>query len=240
MGGASLAHPTGFCGAGRSVFFLLSATWRGVSWWVALLASPSPFLNLLVVIRAVRAGVGGWGGQRFLAPVLALLLFKRLGQIERAFERFAVRFQAGKLWLVPMRAKGAAAVTRDCDGARPGASPRIWPGRFGWLVRAAAHHAAVYGGQLRVILEQPDMVALLRASPQAGRILRPLCRMLAVETSLLRPRLEGEAAEDFPVETEPVVKVRVRRARVPIDFGRIPLPRGVLSAARRQGFGKGG
>jgi len=59
-----------------------------------------------------------------------------------------------------------------------------------------------------------------------------VCRMLAIETSLLRPGV---------VEPEPVVRVRkprVRKPRVPIGWGRIPLPRGVLSAARRQGFGR--
>ena len=191
---------------------------------MALLASPSPFLNLLVVIRAVRAGVGGWAGFGWLSPVLGVLLFKRLGEIERAFERLAVRFQAGTLWRVPVRAGAVASVMRDGGGARLSLLPRVWPGRFGWLVRAAKHHAAVYHGQLRVILEAPEMVALLRESPQ--------------EAALLRPRLEGAAAEVVPVEVLPVVKLRVRRPRVPVDWGRIPLPRGVLSAARRQGFGK--
>jgi hypothetical protein len=37
-----------------------------------------------------------------------------------------------------------------------------------------------------------------------------------------------------------VIRKRVRVARVPVDWGRIPLPKGVLAAARRQGFGKGG
>ena len=76
------------------------------------------------------------------------------------------------------------------------------------------------------------MVELLKAAPQAARILRPVCRMLAIETSLLRPGV---------VEPEPVMRVRkprMRKPRVPIDWGRIPLPRGVLSAARRAGFGK--
>jgi hypothetical protein len=62
--------------------------------------------------------------------------------------------------------------------------------------------------------------------------------MLAVETSLLRPWPEGAAPEAVPAEVAPEVKARVRRPRVPIDWGRIPLPRGVLAAARRQGFGK--
>jgi hypothetical protein len=117
---------------------------------------------------------------------------------------------------------------------------RIWPGRFGWLVRLVSYQAAGYGCQLQVILGQPEMVDLLLAAPQAARILRPVCRMLAVETSLLRPRLVGAVAEVVPVESVPVVKKRVRRPRVAVDWGRIPLPRGVLSAARRQGFGKVG
>ena len=41
-----------------------------------------------------------------------------------------------------------------------------------------------------------------------------------------------------PVAEPKVKKPRLRKLRVPIDFGRIPLPRGVLSAARRQGFVK--
>jgi hypothetical protein len=192
-------------------------------------------LDLSAVIRALRGAVGGWGGLGLLDTALVLLLYRRLGHIGRDIERLAARFQAGRLWRVPTRAVAAERFAAEVDGRRRASPGWVWPGRFGWLVRAAAYRAAVYGGQLRVILEQPEMVALLRASPQAGRILRPLCRMLAVETSLLRPRLEGEVAE---VETAPAVKVRVRVARVAVDFGRIPLPRGVLSAARRQGFGR--
>jgi len=73
---------------------------------------------------------------------------------------------------------------------------------------------------------------LLKATPQAARILRPVCRMLGIETSFLQPGV---------VMPEPVVRVpklRVRKPRPKLDFGRIPLPRGVLSAARRAGFGK--
>jgi hypothetical protein len=169
-----------------------------------------------------------------LDAVLVLLLFRRLGGICGQMERLSQRFQAGRLWRVAAR---AAVAERVSDGVPRAVAARVWPWRFGWLVRAAAYRAAVYGIQLRVILEQPEMVALLRASPQAVRILRPVCRMLAVETSLLRPRLEGEA-EVAAADITPVVKVRVRRKRPVVDWGRIPLPRGVLAAARRQGFGK--
>jgi len=160
-----------------------------------------------------------------LSQVLALLLYRRLGEICRKIERLVVRFQAGRLWKRAPRVE-----TGVRKAAKTGV--RIWPGRFGWLVRAASYQAAGYGCQLRHILEQPEMVELLKATPQAARILRPVCRMLAIETDVLRPGV---------VKPEPVVRVikpRIRKPRKPIDFGRIPLPRGVLSAARRAGFGR--
>ena len=211
------------------------ARWRGVGWWVNFSASSSPFLSLFAVLRAMRGCVGGWGGRGFLAPVLTLLLFGRLGGVCRDMERLCQRFQAGRLWRVSGRA--GLAVPVAADGRTRVVPDRVWPVRFGWLVRAAAHHAAVYGAQLQAVLVQPEMVALLLASPQARRILRPVCRMLAVDAALLRPRAVGEA-EIVPADVVRVATLRVRKPRVPIDFGRIPLPRGVLSAARRQGFGK--
>ncbi len=50
------------------------------------------------------------------------------------------------------------------------------------------------------------MVALLRAAPQAGRLLRPLCRMLAVEAEVLRPVVEAAVVE---VVVEPVLSAGV-------------------------------
>ena len=190
-------------------------------------ALPSPYQTLSAVLRALRSEVGGWTVRKLLSEVLALLLYRRLGEICGKIERLAARFQAGRLWRRAPQTGGK----RRAEGT-PTRVARIWPGRFAWLVRAASYQAAGYGCQLRHILEQPEMVELLKASPQAARILRPVCRMLAIETSLLRPGV---------VVPEPVVRVRkhrVRKPRIPIDFGRSPLPRGVLSAARRQGFGR--
>jgi len=104
-------------------------------------------------------------------------------------------------------------------------------------VRAASWHAAGYGEQLRWVLHTPEMVTLLIAAPQAARILRPLCRMLAVETSLLRPpALPGVTGEAPAAAPAPVEAKRVRKPRTTVDWGRIPIPRGVLSAVRRRGF----
>jgi hypothetical protein len=203
-------------------------------------ASPSPYLDLSVVIRCLRGAVGGWGGRGLLGQALVMLLYHRLGGICGKMERLAARFQAGRLWRVSARAVAVERV--GADGRKRAVALSVWPRRFGWLVRLASYQAAGYGCQLRAVLGQPEMVELLLAAPQAARILRPLCRMLAVETALLRPRPEGAAVDagGAVAEIAPVVKARVRRPREVVDFGRIPLPRGVLAAARRQGFGKGG
>jgi len=190
-------------------------------------------VNLSVVILALRRELGGWGLRGFLSTALVLLVYRRLGGVCREMEGLAARFRAGTLRRVVGRASVAARVV--VEGDRRPLVERVWPGRFGWLVRAASWQAAGYGCQLEAVLRQPEMVALLAASPQAARVLRPVCRMLAIDPALLRPLLPGEVAPVAPVRE---VKPRVRKPRPKVDWGRIPLPRGVLAAARRQGFGK--
>ena len=192
------------------------------------------------MIRGLRGAVGGWGLRGWLSQALVLLVYRRLGAISGKMERLSQRFQAGRLWRIVDRVAATAGMKAEAVEAKRTARVVIWPRRFGWLVRFAGYHAAGYGCQLREILVQPEMVALLLAAPQAGRILRPVCRMLAVDVSLLRPGLEATGHEMPVTESAPVVKPRVRVARKVVDWGRIPLPRGVLAAARRQGFGKGG
>jgi hypothetical protein len=190
-------------------------------------------VNLSVVLLALRKEVGGWGLRGFLSTVLVLLVYRRLGGVCRAMEGLAARFRAGTLRRVVGRASVAARVV--AEGGRRTLVERVWPGRFGWLVRAASWQAAGYGCQLEAVLRQPEMVALLLAAPQAARVLRPVCRALAIDPALLRPLLPGEVTPVAPVRE---VKPRVRKPRPKVDWGRIPLPRGVLAAARRQGFGK--
>jgi hypothetical protein len=208
-----------------------------VEWWVNSSASPSPYSDLSVVIRALRGALGGWGLRGLLSQVLVMLLYRRLGGICGQMERLSQRFQAGKLGRLTGR-KRTLAVPAEAEERRRVGPRQVLPRRFGWLVWAASYHAAGYGSQLQAILGTPEMIALLTAAPQAGRILRPVCRMLAVDMSLLRPGTAGAAPEVAPEDVPVVVRKRVRAPRPRVDWGRIPLPRGVLSAARRQGFGK--
>jgi hypothetical protein len=163
-----------------------------------------------------------------LDNALALLVHRRVGEISRRLERMLVRFAAG----LPMvrKARGAADGVREVvPGAVVRAKPvRVWPLGFGWILASGAHVAAGHGGHLRVVLEHPEMVALLRASPSARRLLSPVCRMLGVEASVLSPRLPGE------VVVEVVKPVRVRRKKASVEkLPPLVWPRGVLAMVRK-------
>ena len=176
--------------------------------------------DLQMVLRGLLAALGMWG----LKPVLALLVYRRIGPIATRIERMLHRLRAGRLWRVLDRAAPRLpTVRRPCPVA---------PRRFGWLVQAGGYQAAGFGSQLQAVLETPEMAALLAASPQAGRILRPLCRALAIDLPGPPPQPNAARAMRNP---------RRRRSAAPIPEWapfRIGLPRGVLAAARREGFGK--
>ena len=192
---------------------------------------PPAKLTLLTVIAALRWSLFGWVGRGRITDDLMQKLHRRLGVISAGMDRLMARFLAGKAMRRAVRA--VAPQVPAVEGAA--AAPRtraatIWPRDFSWLPTLMAHHASVYTAQLEMLLSEPAMVALLTACPQAVRLLRPMCRMLGVTPALLRP---GVAVVAKPAR-EPTPRVRSKRA--PIDWGRIPLPRGVLSAARRAGF----
>ena len=102
--------------------------------------------------------------------VLALL-----GRVCSRLERLENRFLAGTL-----RRVGPRVVVVAEDGVVERMVPsrkaeRIWPFRFGWLLPLMGpfrHDGVARGSQLQAILERPEVVALLVASPQAARILR--------------------------------------------------------------------
>jgi hypothetical protein len=167
------------------------------------------------MLRGLLAALGAWR----LEPGRAILLYGRVSGTLSRIERLLARFRAGKL----RRLTQVVAVKRI--GVR--GKPRVaLPRRFGWLVQSVGHHAACFGSQLQTVLNAPEMVELLAASAQARRVLRPLCRALAVELPWVidKPRAASQP--------------RRRKPRVKPEPFRIPLPRGVLAAARRQGFGK--
>ncbi len=174
--------------------------------------------NLRMILRGLLAALGAWR----MEPVLAMVLYRRVGRTLGQIERMLMRFRAGRLWRMPPRVVVARPPMRRAGAA---ALPR----RFGWLVQLGGHHAAGFGLQLQTVLNTPDMAELLASSTQAGRLLRPLCRALAVE-------LPGQHATATTQCATPTRRKSLPRAE--LESFRIPLPRGVLSAARKAGVGK--
>ncbi len=181
--------------------------------------SPAEVISaqLRLILRGVMAVLGVWR----LDVVQMRLVHRRFSATFLGIERLLVRYRAGTLRRMAPRDNSPRQ-----RGCRPVAV--CLPRRFGWLVQAGGYQAACFGSQLQVVLNTPEMVALLADAPQARRMLRPLCRALAMEwTRTPKTAVQSDA------------KLRRKRAKRPaFEPFRIPLPRGVLAAARRQGFGK--
>lgn len=151
-------------------------------------ASTSPQLHestpeLVRKLGLIVAGLAALVARRFLRMPhlvgLTVQLWRRISHVVYRFERALTR---------PGQARGARA-GRRAGGREPGQSmsqsPRqslrqSLPSGRGWLVRELGYEAAGFGCQLEALLADPAMQAVLIAMPAMGRILRPLCRMLAV------------------------------------------------------------
>ena len=206
--------------------FCLQQTRRcGVYWSMdsapSTCAADTVSANLRMILRGLLAALGAWR----LEPVLALVLYGRINRTLGRIERMLVRFRAGKLWRMPHRGVAPGRTGHRNATVR---SPR----RFGWLVQLGGHQAACVGLQLQTVVHTPEMVELLAVSAQAARILQPLCRALAVELPTMTGTMPHDLTDDGTTKRR-----RTRPRAVPEPF-RIPLPRGVLTAARRQAFGK--
>jgi hypothetical protein len=174
--------------------------------------------NLRTILLGLMAALGGFG----LQAAQAVLLYRRIGRIAGRIERMMVRYRAGRLRRAMERKARLGGAIRKANCTLPR--------RFGWLVMAGGHRAAGFGAQIDALLRTPEMAELLAAAPQAARILRPLCRALAVEM----PGVSAAPRKSRGGE-RPAIRRRTKPAPEPF---RIPLPRGVLTAARRAGYGK--
>ena len=189
------------------------------------------FLGLAIVLGNLREGLRAWSIRQLLSDALMQMVHHKLLRAVAEITRLAALFRAGKLRRLALRAPVEAAE----EGAARCVSERIWPCRFGWLVRLMEWKAMGYSSQLQHLLGQPEMVALLLAAPQAARALRPVCRMLMIDTKLLKPR----PADDDEIAVVKVRKKAVRRPREVVVHLR-PLQPWVLAAARAWPDKKGG
>jgi len=103
-----------------------------------------------------------------------VLIYRRLNRINRRFAHLAERIRSGRY--KPRRR--SAAVRPVAAGHPPPSDPL--PNGFAWLVKLVPA-SAVFGCHLQHLLHDPEMQALIATAPiPMGKLLRPLCRMLAV------------------------------------------------------------
>ena len=168
-------------------------------------------------------------------PAIVGLLMLACARFRRAAARFATLAVLASQGRVPPR---RIRPRRTQDPARPSRPwPRLPRGRY-WLIRLAPE-ANCFASQLQHLLADPGMAALLQAAPQAGRILRPLCRMLAVRIPpilslpiLSLPILSLPAPAKPPRSARPQPVARPPR-RSPPEYGtREPSPRIALRRMR--------
>ncbi len=162
-------------------------------------------------LRLISAGLAALVARRFLRMPhlvgLTILVWTRITRVVRRFERMVVR---------PARV-GAARARRGHNRRAP--SGRLPSGR-GWLVRELGWEAAGYMAQLEALLADTAMRAVLTRLPGAGRVLRPLCRMLGVPAAAIAPAVvdvaEAQIAAAAPI---PIVWQRVDPGGVPGGVG---------------------
>ncbi len=135
----------------------------------------------------IMAGLGALVARRFLRmPHLVgftLLLWSRLNRAVRRFHRALTG-------TAKFRTRGNRRATVRVRGV-------TLPSGHGWLVRELGWEAAGYMSQLEALLSEATTQAALADLPAAGRILRPICRMLGV-SGAMTPKVLPVVATPLP------------------------------------------
>jgi hypothetical protein len=129
---------------------------------------------------------------------MVVYVWNRLHRINAIFQALAALIVAGKLPPERVcrphaaRVQSVVPVLRDPAKPKPARVWKVFPCRFAWLCGAVPSlpkrfGAAQFGSQLQYLLADPEMMALIAASPRIRRTLRPLLWMLGIEASLIRP-----------------------------------------------------
>ncbi len=128
-------------------------------------------LQGVIALVAARLNVRERAHAEFL-----LRIWTRLSRTATRFERLYQRWRDGTLPRPRLRGPRQRATSPATPPAR-----RLPAGKA-WVLRAVRHHNAnAAASRLQYLLgNAPELAAFLAAAPQAGRLLRPLCRMLGI------------------------------------------------------------
>ena len=201
-------------------------------------ASPAPTCfaslgqTLAAILLAFRNAVAARGGRDPSVTPLIVLLHTRINRLAKRLSALLAHLAAGTLPAQRPASPRPARAPRERAASPPAA--RLPHGHF-WLFRLMPGTAATFASQVAHQLAQPEVAALLAQAPQAGRILRPLCRLLGVwpEGLLALPSQAGKAAPQPrrakvapPSAVALICAAIAARAPVAMDFTPTPDRRG--------------
>ncbi|MBC7636649.1 MAG: hypothetical protein H7251_13705 [Acetobacteraceae bacterium] len=127
-------------------------------------------LNFSAILSDLQAAIARRAARDRTLTVLLVAVWGRIARMGARLERLVALWRAGAL--PQSRARHA------CRADKPAARP-AYPTAPTWLLRELGYEVVGFGSQLRHLLSDAECQAFLAAVPQAGRILRPLLRMLS-------------------------------------------------------------
>jgi hypothetical protein len=133
---------------------------------------------------------------------LIKLIWRRLRRMSRRFAAIMAELRAGGL--AAGRLAAGPVPEAGSEARRPAAARSSGPQEpwrcFGWVIHAVSWFVWNRHYELEEMLEDPETAAKVAEAPQLGRVLRPLCRMLAVKPPdwLRLPRRARPPVVKFP------------------------------------------
>ncbi|MBC7634663.1 MAG: hypothetical protein H7251_03575 [Acetobacteraceae bacterium] len=133
-------------------------------------------LNFSAILSDLQAAIAVRTARDRRLTVLLVAMWARIGRMRTRLERLVAHWRAGTRPVSRMPGTPRPAAQARAKAVRP-----IYPIAPAWLVRRLGYDAAAFGLQLRHLLAQDECAEFLAAMPQAGRILRPLLRLLSTD-----------------------------------------------------------
>jgi hypothetical protein len=169
------------------------------------LATDRFILILAALVRWVWEKPG-----REMTGLVSMAIRRKLTGVQARFAILAQRFHDGTLAPPKPRATPRKPPHAADDAAARTRPQAILPRRFGWLCGLVPSWAAGVGYQMEALLQHPEMEAMAAASPEVGKLIRPLLWMTGRRPPayLALPPRTGRA----PPRRAPLRRAPLRRA----------------------------
>ena len=158
------------------------------------------------ILIGLQAAIAAKAARDRTLTALLVALYGRIARMATRLDRLIGLWRAGKL-PKPRPSRAGAARPRV-----PRQAPDMtFPTSPGWLRRRLGTDVGAYASQLQHLLTEAECAEFLQACPQAGRILRPLLRMLSFDPlpdiirRAVNPMVQAPAPERVGIAVSPTV-----------------------------------